>query len=96
MTRVTEATVEHIAKLAHLELTPEERALFTRHLQQILSYAESLQALATADVPPMSHARSSEIFRTDSPVDGLSREAALAAGPDVESGLFRVPKVIGG
>ncbi len=95
MARVTIDTVEHVARLARLSLTAEERATFARQLDEILVYAESIQALDTADVPPMSHAQTSEIFRDDEPRPSLSREAVVAAAPDAGDGLFRVPKVIG-
>ena len=95
MARVTVETVEHVAKLASLSLTPEERETFARQLDEILAYAESIQALDTGDVEPMSHARTTEIFRPDVPQASLPRERALEAAPDAADGLFRVPKVIG-
>ncbi len=96
MARVTVETVEHIAKLASLSLSAEEKETFARQLDQILTYAESIQSLDTKDVEPMSHARTSEIFRPDEPHESLGREKALAAGPDPADGLFRVPRVIAG
>ncbi len=96
MARVTVETVDHVARLAHLSLTAEERATFARQLDQILTYAESIRALDTADVPPMSHAQTSEIFRDDEPTPGLARERILDAAPDPADGLFRVPRVIAG
>jgi aspartyl-tRNA(Asn)/glutamyl-tRNA(Gln) amidotransferase subunit C len=96
MARATVATVDHVARLAHLSLTKEERALFARQLDQILAYAESIQALDTADMDPMSHAGSSSGFREDAPRDGLPRERVLSAAPDPADGLFRVPRVLGG
>jgi len=96
MARVTVETVDHVAQLAHLSLTPEERETFARQLDQILAYAESIQALDTHDVEPMSHAFTSEVLRDDAPGPELPREQVLAAAPDAEGGLFRVPKVIGG
>jgi aspartyl-tRNA(Asn)/glutamyl-tRNA(Gln) amidotransferase subunit C len=95
MARVTVETVAHVAKLASLSLTAEERETFARQLDEILTYAESIQALDTTDVEPMSHARVSEIFRPDVPHAGLPRERALESAPDAADGLFRVPKVIG-
>ena len=56
MPRVTEETVDHVARLAHLSLTAEERSTFARQLSQVLEYAESIQALDTSAVEPMSHA----------------------------------------
>jgi aspartyl-tRNA(Asn)/glutamyl-tRNA(Gln) amidotransferase subunit C len=96
MARVTEETVERVARLARLSLTAEERRLFARQLEDILAWAESLQALDTSGVPPMSHPREAEALREDEPRAGLDRDTAFAAAPDAEDGLFRVPRVIGG
>jgi aspartyl-tRNA(Asn)/glutamyl-tRNA(Gln) amidotransferase subunit C len=96
MARVTVDTVDHVAQLANLSLTPEERATFARQLDEVLAYAESIQALDTRDVEPMSHAVTAEVMRDDVPAPELPREKALAAAPDADSGLFRVPRVIGG
>ena len=94
MARVTVETVEHVAKLASLSLTSEEKQTFARQLDEILTYAESIQALPTDGVEPMSHARTSEIFRADVPHQSLGRDASVAAAPDAADGLFRVPKVL--
>jgi aspartyl-tRNA(Asn)/glutamyl-tRNA(Gln) amidotransferase subunit C len=96
MPRVTEETVEHVARLARLSLTDEERRLFARQLDEILAWAESLQALDTADVPPMSHPREDEALREDEPRAGLDRQSAFQAAPEAADGLFRVPRVISG
>jgi aspartyl-tRNA(Asn)/glutamyl-tRNA(Gln) amidotransferase subunit C len=96
MPTVTVETVDHVARLAHLSLTAEERAAFARQLEQVLAYAESIQALDTTGVEPMSHAAARETFREDVVRASLPREEALAAAPDAEDGLFRVPRVLGG
>ena len=96
MPRVTVETVDHVARLAHLSLTAEERETFARQLDQVLAYAESIQALDTEGVEPMSHAARTETFRPDVPHESLPRDAALEAAPDAEAGLFRVPRVLGG
>lgn len=96
MAKVTIETVDHVAKLAHLSLTEDERQTFARQLDQILAYAESIQSLDTADVEPMSHAQTAGIFRDDAPREGLRRERVVAAAPDPADGLFRVPRVIAG
>jgi aspartyl-tRNA(Asn)/glutamyl-tRNA(Gln) amidotransferase subunit C len=88
--------VDHVARLAHLSLTAEERASFARQLDQVLAYAESIQALDTEGVEPMSHAAATETFRPDAPVPSLPREEVLSAAPDAADGLFRVPRVLGG
>jgi aspartyl-tRNA(Asn)/glutamyl-tRNA(Gln) amidotransferase subunit C len=94
MARVTVETVEHVARLARLSLTPEERETFARQLDQVLAYAESIQSLDTSGVEPMSHAVASGCFRDDTPRDARLRGDALAAAPDAADGLFRVPRVL--
>jgi aspartyl-tRNA(Asn)/glutamyl-tRNA(Gln) amidotransferase subunit C len=44
----------------------------------------------------MSHAAARETFREDIVRPSLPREQALAAAPDADDGLFRVPRVLGG
>jgi aspartyl-tRNA(Asn)/glutamyl-tRNA(Gln) amidotransferase subunit C len=102
MSSLTIADVERIAALAHLELTDDEKPLFTRQLADILDYAAQLQAVDTAGVPAMAHvsaAGSSEESgeRSDEPRPSLAVEDALANAPDAarDAGLFRVPRVIG-
>lgn len=89
--------VERIATLAHLELTPEEKRLFTRQLAQILEHAERLQEVettnVTADWRPISHTAPP---RADEYRESLSNKASLDNSPVPGSGgLFRVPRVIG-
>lgn len=96
MARVTPETVAHVAALARLSLDDAERAAFARQLDEIVSYADTLQALDLAGVPPMSHAGGAGAFRPDETRDAALRDAALEAAPDSADGLFRVPKIIGG
>jgi aspartyl-tRNA(Asn)/glutamyl-tRNA(Gln) amidotransferase subunit C len=96
MARVTVETVDHVARLARLSLTDEERETFARQLDGILAYAESIQSLDTAAVEPMSHAVTSEMLRDDVPAPGLERERVLQVAPDAALNLFRVPRVLGG
>jgi aspartyl-tRNA(Asn)/glutamyl-tRNA(Gln) amidotransferase subunit C len=98
MSTLTIADVERIAALAHLELTDDEKHLFTRQLAEILSYAEQLQAIDTTGVPATAHVQAAAgVERDDEPRPSLPVEAAVANAPDgaPEAGLFRVPRVIG-
>ena len=90
--------VERIAALAHVELTDDEKHLFTKQLADILAYAEQLQSVDTSGVPAMAHVDAGHGFeRDDTPRPSLSTADALANAPDgaPDAGLFRVPRVIG-
>jgi aspartyl-tRNA(Asn)/glutamyl-tRNA(Gln) amidotransferase subunit C len=95
---LTKADVERIAALAHLELTEEEKDLFTAQLAGILHYAEQVQQVDTTGVPPMAHVGSERTERDDEPRPSIPVADALANAPDaaLDAGLFRVPRVIGG
>jgi aspartyl-tRNA(Asn)/glutamyl-tRNA(Gln) amidotransferase subunit C len=98
-TTLTIADVERIAALAQLELTDEEKHLFTRQLADILHYAEQVQAVDTSGVPATAHVNSTQqTERDDEPRPSLPTEDAMANAPDAApgAGLFRVPRVIGG
>jgi aspartyl-tRNA(Asn)/glutamyl-tRNA(Gln) amidotransferase subunit C len=96
--RLTRADVERIAALARLELTDAEKDLFVRQLTEVLEYAEQIQGVDTTGVPPTSQVLSSrQADRDDTPVPSLPLAEALANAPDrsPQTGLFRVPRVIG-
>jgi aspartyl-tRNA(Asn)/glutamyl-tRNA(Gln) amidotransferase subunit C len=92
---LTKEEVEHIAELARLELTEEEKARYREQLSEILDYAARLQALDTSHIPPTSTVlakRSS--LRQDVAAAGLSTEEALRNAPRTEQKQFRVPPVM--
>lgn len=93
MPRINEETVESVARLARLSLTPEERSRFARELEATLAWADSLQQLDTEGLPPLQPAAAG-VLRDDAARPGLSRERALEAAPDAAEGLFRVPRVL--
>jgi aspartyl-tRNA(Asn)/glutamyl-tRNA(Gln) amidotransferase subunit C len=95
MSRVTEETVDSVARLARLSLTDEERRVFARQLGEILEYAESIQSLETEGVEPMSHAGDTSVFREGPARPGLDHSQAIDQAPDAADRLFRVPRVIG-
>lgn len=91
--------MERIARLAHLELTDEEKTLFARQLAEILTYAEQVQQLDTSGVPATAHVHPDlRAEREDEPRRSLPVSDALANAPDgnLDAGLFKVPRVIGG
>jgi aspartyl-tRNA(Asn)/glutamyl-tRNA(Gln) amidotransferase subunit C len=93
----TRDDVERIARLARLELTEHEKTLLTPQLSAFLAYAEQVQQVATAGVPPTSHPLGTVgTWREDQPERSLDRTLALSQAPEADSarGLFKVPRVL--
>jgi aspartyl-tRNA(Asn)/glutamyl-tRNA(Gln) amidotransferase subunit C len=82
--RVTENDVDHVADLANLELSEDERKGMLRDLNSILDYVDRLKELDTANVPPM--AQVSDRYGVDESREGSER-FAYAAREDVPEGL---------
>ena len=93
---VTLKDVDHIAKLARLEFTEDEKVMFTHQLNSILSYVEQLNKLDTSNVEPLAHVIGLEdAYREDIVKPGVSQEDALKNAPAKTEQFFKVPKVIG-
>ena len=94
--RISPADAAHVARLARLDLTDEELALFTEQLAAVLEHAADVEALDTAGVPPTAHPLPMHnVFRADVAVPSLDRDEVLAQAPDVEDDRFRVPRILG-
>jgi len=92
---ITKKEVDHVALLSRLELTEEEKGIYTKQLDAILEYFRSLQRLDTENVPPTAHVLPLQnVFREDWVGQHMSREEALANCPDREGSYFRVPKIV--
>jgi aspartyl-tRNA(Asn)/glutamyl-tRNA(Gln) amidotransferase subunit C len=92
-----EIDVDHVARLARLALTDEERERFKQQLVLILEHAERVQEVAAEDVPPTSQpVPLRNVLRDDLPRPSLTQEEALAGAPEVEAGRFKVPRIIEG
>jgi len=87
--------VEHVAKLARLELSDQEKVKFTDQLNAILNYAGKLNELSTNDVEPTSHILDiKNVTRKDEVIASLPREEALRTAPSHQDGYFKVPTII--
>jgi aspartyl-tRNA(Asn)/glutamyl-tRNA(Gln) amidotransferase subunit C len=92
---ITREEIEHIALLARLSLSEEEKDLFGPQLSSILEYMEKLNELDTKDIEPTSHVLSlSNVMRDDVPAPSLPREEALMNAPSYTDKFYRVPKII--
>ncbi|MGH9114268.1 MAG: Asp-tRNA(Asn)/Glu-tRNA(Gln) amidotransferase subunit GatC [Acidimicrobiales bacterium] len=95
-TRISTADVAHVARLARLELTPDELARYTEQLGAVLDHARDVEALDTAGVPPTAHPLPlSNVLRDDAVTPSLDRGEVLAQAPEVEGDRFRVPRILG-
>ena len=93
--KISVTDVEHVARLARLELSTEEKALFAGQMDAILGYVEKLKELHTDDILPTSHAVPMEnAFRDDQARQAIGVEKAMANAPDRVESFYRVPKVI--
>ena len=88
-------SIEHLAQLARLSVSDNEKTLFANQIDSILSYMDKLNELDTENVEPTSHVISlSNVVREDLPKDSLEREDALMNAPDRTDKFYRVPKII--
>lgn len=91
---ITIKDVEHVAKLARLELTEEEKELYTKQLGDVLKYVDQMNEVDTSNVKPMSHAIDFvNVMREDKVVYEQTKEELMANAPEEENGFFRVPKI---
>ena len=91
--------VRKIAKLAHLEITEDEVALYTPQMADIVKYVEQLNELNTDNVKPAIGGLTPEgevtaTERDDIVRPSLGQQAAISQAPDGVEGHFRVPKVL--
>lgn len=92
---ISKKDVEHVAWLARLGLSDEEKERFTVQLGSILEYAERVGEVDTSGVEPMAHATTlTNVFRDDVPTPSLERDEALGSAPEAEDGGFSVPRIV--
>jgi aspartyl-tRNA(Asn)/glutamyl-tRNA(Gln) amidotransferase subunit C len=90
-----EIDIEHVARLARLELTDEEKARLREQLGVILEAAAKVSEVATEDVPPTAYAIArSNVLRPDEITPSLTTEEVLSNAPEVEDDRFKVPRVV--
>jgi aspartyl-tRNA(Asn)/glutamyl-tRNA(Gln) amidotransferase subunit C len=93
--KLSREQVEHIAQLARLALSEEEKALYQGQLSAILDYFERLQELDTEAIPPTATVLPlRSVMREDESRPAMDREDILANAPAAEDGCFQVPAVL--
>jgi aspartyl-tRNA(Asn)/glutamyl-tRNA(Gln) amidotransferase subunit C len=90
-----EIDIEHVAKLARLHLTDDERARLREQLGAILEHAAKVGEVAADDVPPTaSPIPRANVFREDVPEPSLPADEALRNAPEREDDRFKVPRIV--
>lgn len=99
--KLTEKEVEHVAKLARIEITDKEKKQYSEELSKVLEYIEKIQEVETDDVEPTfqpSRIKDLDVLenatREDKVVKCKDREKLLDAGPDREGDFFKVKAVL--
>src|SRR5947209_19195449 len=92
---ISKEQVEHVAKLARLEVSEDEKAMFAGQLSVILTYMDQLKEVDTEGVEPTATVLPTEnVWREDAVSTSLPQEQALANTPDQATGFFRVRKIL--
>lgn len=93
---LTRKDVENIAHLARLQLTEEQLPAYADGLSRIMNFVEQLSGADTAQVQPMAHPLSGQTqrLRADEVTEKDARARFQSNAPQVEAGLYLVPKVI--
>jgi aspartyl-tRNA(Asn)/glutamyl-tRNA(Gln) amidotransferase subunit C len=92
---LSDKEVSHVARLARLKLTDEEKERFRSQLAKILTYMEELKRIDTKDVPPTAHALGlTGAFREDEARLFPQVSEILKLAPQREESYFKVPKII--
>lgn len=87
--------VERLARLARIEISPTEAEQSRDQLNGIFALIEQLQAVDTHGIEPMAHAVDAvQRLREDIVTETDRREAYQAVAPEVEEGLYLVPRVV--
>ena len=91
---ITIKDVEHVAKLARLELTEEEKELYTKQLGDVLKYVDQMNEVDTSNVKPMTQVIDFvNVMRADEVHYDNTKEELMKNAPDEENGFFKVPKI---
>ncbi len=93
--KITDEKMNHIARLARLNLTESERKSLGGDLSEIVEYVEKLNELDVSDVPPFAHSSGlPDVSPATEPLNPLDAEGVLGNAPARKGGRFEVPRII--
>lgn len=92
---ISKEEIIHIAKLASLNLSEEEIDKYTKDMQEILEFANTVNNVNTEGVEETIGSNGAyNVFRKDEVKQTISKEELLKNAPSQDEGMFRIPKVI--
>lgn len=93
--KLTVQEIEHVANLARLDLTPEEKEKMTKELAAIIDFADKLSEVNTDGIQPTAHILDiNNVFRKDEVKSSFDREDIIRNAPESADGCIKVPKVV--
>lgn len=94
---ITRETIDHIASLARLSFTEEEKDVFVEQFQRIVEYVDIIQSLDLDGVEPLEHigTGTENVFRDDESRPSIPLDEALLNAPKRNESFFKVPRVLG-
>ncbi len=92
---ISKKDVEHVALLARLALTEEEKVLYTEELNAVLGFMDTLNQLDTSEIEPTTHVLDiKNVFRDDEVAPSMDPSQVVINAPAKKGNQFRVPKIM--
>ncbi len=92
---ITKEVVEHVAWLARIKLSEEEKEKFARQLSKILEYFNMISNVDTSNVEPTFHVvELHNVFRDDEEKESLPQEVVLKSARESEDGFVKAPRIL--
>ncbi len=92
---IDKKTVDHIAKLARLEVSEAQAQEYSEQIGKVLKYFEQIEAIDTKGIEPLVSPTDIESFwREDVVAQELTAEEITANAPEKIGNLFKVPPVV--
>lgn len=93
--QITKSDIEHVAKLARLNLTEDEKEKYTKEMGAIIGFVDKLNELDTTGIQPTAHILPIQnVFREDDVKPSFDREKLFQNAPQKKDGCILVPKVV--
>lgn len=93
--KISKEQVEHVANLARLNLTEDEKEQMTKDMEAIINFADEINSLDINNVDPTAHVIPiNNVFRKDEVKESMDRDELLSNAPNKENGCFSVPRIV--